>query len=51
MLVEIIGLVLWTGIIGITCFLSHRRKVKHDAAVHEINENLRFIREACENDN
>lgn len=36
MIPEILGLVLWTGIIGMTCFLSYRRKVKRDVIFQEM---------------
>ena len=35
MLADIIGLILWTGIIFTFCFLSYRRKVKKDSLSSE----------------
>lgn len=43
MLTEIIGLVLWTGIIFTFCFLNHRRKVQRDNILVDIRNDLQII--------
>lgn len=43
MLYQLIGLILWTGIIFAFCFLGHRRKLRHDLAVHEINAKMDLL--------